>query len=42
MMIGELEYDDLMYPEVNGETQPGSAYPVSAYSLMFAFMNAFS
>ena len=42
MMIGELEYDDLMYPEVNGETQPGSAYPVSAYSLMFAFIVMFS
>ena len=40
-MIGELEYDDLMYPEVDGETQD-QYYPVSAYSLMFAFIVMFS
>ena len=42
MMIGELEYDDVMYPQGdNGETQL-QYYPVSAYSLMFAFIVLFS
>ena len=43
MMIGELEYDDVMYPNgPDGVTTQLQYYPVSAYSLMFAFIVMFS
>ena len=43
MMIGELEYDDVMYPNgPDGVTTQLQYYPFSAYSLMFAFIVMFS
>ena len=43
MMTGELEYDDLMYPnKPDAVTTQLQYYRVSAYSLMFAFIVMFS